>query len=88
MPSTGTPTCHNLTFVASTASNCVPPWIDVVVTRYNEKYGKRRASSLGDDAPPVYTHQQVHIDLADYPVKPSGTPALAGSTAAEACVFF
>jgi hypothetical protein len=48
------------------------------VGRYNQKYGKRRASSSGDDAPPVYTHQQVHIDLADYPVKPSGTLALAG----------
>jgi hypothetical protein len=56
------------------------------VGRYNEKYSKRRASSSGDDAPPVYTHQQVHIDLANYPIKPSGTLALTGSTAASACV--
>jgi hypothetical protein len=53
-------------------SDCIP-LIDVIVARYNQKYGKRRASSSTDDAPPVYTHQQLHIDLADYPVKPSGT---------------
>jgi len=61
--------------VTGFSDHTVPENLYVVVGRYNQKYGKRRASSSADDAPP---DQQVHIDLADYPVKPSGTLALAG----------
>jgi hypothetical protein len=61
------------------------PLICVVVARYNQKYGKRRASSSADE-PPVYTHQQLHIDLADYPVKPSGTLARSPHRFAQSCV--
>lgn len=62
----------------------VPNWaLRNAVDRYNQKYGKRRASSSTDDAP-VYTHQQLHIDLADYPVKPSAPPVGLNSSASSA----
>lgn len=60
----------------------VPNWaLRNAVDRYNQKYGKRRASSSADDAPP---DQQVHIDLADYPVKPSAPPVGLHSSASSA----
>jgi hypothetical protein len=40
--------------------------------RYHQKYGKKRASSSFEE--PLPFQGQVHIDLDDYPVKPSGTP--------------
>jgi hypothetical protein len=39
--------------------------------RYNQKYGKKRASSSFEE--PLPFQGQVHIDLDDYPVKPTGT---------------